>query len=310
MPSPTFTVILTTYNRATLLGRAITSILGQTFPDFELLVIDDGSTDPTHEVMAAFADPRLHYIRQASNGGVSVARNIGIEGARGATIAFVDDDDTIEPTFLAEVHAALVHAPPDVGFLWTWKHIVVQTTTGVHQTDLYTYDIHHNRPLPGYDYLGKLRAGSGGLVVRATAIDEIGDFDPNLRTHEDADFLLRLAERFDYLIIPQPLYTVYEHSGERLTGRTLERTRTFELITKRHYHTFKRYPSLLSARYHALGRDYYRYGDRRAGHKYLWKAIQKQPLNLQYWIELPLLACLSYMPTFVQRKVWRKSWRA
>jgi glycosyltransferase involved in cell wall biosynthesis len=309
MASPTFTVILTTYNRAALLGRAITSILAQTFSEFELLVIDDASTDQTHEVIRAFADPRLHSIRQASNSGVSVARNVGIEHASGEYIVFVDDDDTIEATFLAEVHAVLAHSPQSVGFLWTWKYIV-QTTAGVNRTKLYTYEIHHDKPLPGSDYLGKLRSGSGGLVVRSTAISEIGGFNPQFRTHEDADFLLRLAERFDYIVIPQPLYSIFEHSGERLTERSLERTRTFEHITERYHDTFRRYPQLLSARYHLLGRDYYRFGDRRVGHKYLWKAIQHQPLKLKYWIELPLLESLSYMPTFVQRKVWRKSWRA
>ena len=310
MPSPTFTVILTTYNRAMLLGRAITSILAQTLSDFELLVIDDASTDQTPAVMATFADPRLHYIRQTTNGGVSVARNVGIERATGAYIAFIDDDDTIEPTFLAEVHASLAQSPQSVGFLWTWKYVATQTATGENRKTLYTYEINHTHPLPGSDFLGKLRAGGNGLVVRSTAISEIGSFDPQFRTHEDADLLLRLAGRYDYIVIPQPLYTMYEHRSARLTDRSLERTRTYELIIERYYDTFKRYPKLLSSRYHLMGRDYYRFGNRRAGRNYLCKAIQNQPFNLQYWLELPLLDCLSYLPKFVQRKVWRKSWRA
>lgn len=307
MPFPIFTVILTTYNRAELLGRAISSVLGQTFVDFELFIIDDSSTDQTPEVVARFNDPRLEYIRQPSNGGVSLARNTGIARAHGTLIAFLDDDDTIEPTFLAEVYAAFMQAPPRVAFWWTWKVVSTPTPTGVNTSTLYTYDLHDGKPLPGSDFLGKLRAGGSGLVVRATAIHEVGGFDPAFRTHEDADFLLRLAERFDYVVIPQPLYTLYEHRGARLTDRSVERTRIFELITERHYTTFKRYPRLLGSRYHAIGRDYFRFGNRRAGRKYQWKAIQTQPLNLSYWLELLLLACLSYMPNSVQRRVWHKS---
>ena len=303
MASPIFTVILATYNRAELLGRAITSILGQTFSDFELLVIDDGSSDQTNEVIAAFADPRLHTIRQTSNGGVSTVRNLGIKEAAGAYLAFIDDDDTVEPTYLAEVYAALVHAPPEVGFLWTWKYIVVQTTTGIHRTALYTYDIHHQRPLPGCDYLGKLRPGSGGLVVRASAMREIGGFNPEFRTQEDTELLLRLAERFDYVVVPQPLYSIFQHPGERLTRRSLARIQTTARITELHYHTFVRYPELLSARYYAIGREHYRFGDRRIGQEYLRKAIAYQPTNLHYRLRLLLFECFSYLPIFVQQKI-------
>lgn len=310
MPLPTFTVIVTTYNRAKLLGRTLVSIFAQTFGDFELLVIDDASTDQTHEVVAAFADPRLQYIRQPHNCGVSVARNTAIARARGTFIAIVDDDDTIEPAFLAEVNAALLNAPANVGFLWTWKQRVVQTKTGIQRTKLITYDIHDAQPLPGDDFLGKPRAGSGGLVMRATAFRQVGGFYAEFRTQEDTELLLRLAQRYDYIVVPQPLYAIFHHRGERLTGRSLERTQTYEQITQLHHPSFIKYPSVLSARYYSIGRDYYRYGDRRTGVKYLRQAIEQQPFNLNYRLRLLLLECFSLLPKFVQQKIVRSRSRS
>lgn len=92
--NPSVSVIIPTYNRAHLLGRAIQSVLNQTYKDFEIIVVDDGSTDNTEEVMKGFDDRRIRYIRLSQNsGGSSVPRNIGLKAARGEYIASLDDDD-------------------------------------------------------------------------------------------------------------------------------------------------------------------------------------------------------------------------
>jgi len=90
-------VVLPTFNRADTVGRAIRSVLDQTFTDLELIVVDDGSTDDTVAVLARFADPRLRVLRSTVNRGVSAARNKGIEEARGRFIAFEDSDDSWRP---------------------------------------------------------------------------------------------------------------------------------------------------------------------------------------------------------------------
>lgn len=81
--NPTVSVVIPTYNRAHLLGRAIQSVLNQTYHDFEIIVVDDGSTDNTEKVVKSFNDPRIHYIRHDQNRGGSAARNTGIKMARG-----------------------------------------------------------------------------------------------------------------------------------------------------------------------------------------------------------------------------------
>jgi len=89
--NPLLTVILPTHNRAGFLRETIESVLSQTFTGFELIVVDDGSTDRTGDVVKKF--PKIHYIRCPINSGVSKARNIGVEQARGQYISFIDSDD-------------------------------------------------------------------------------------------------------------------------------------------------------------------------------------------------------------------------
>ncbi|MFC7193467.1 glycosyltransferase family 2 protein [Halosimplex aquaticum] len=100
MSSPQVSVIIPTYNRATLVKRAIQSVLNQTFKDFELIIVDDASDDETPEVIDSINDARLEYIRHDLNRHGGAARNTGIKYASGKYIAFLDDDDEWYPTKL------------------------------------------------------------------------------------------------------------------------------------------------------------------------------------------------------------------
>jgi len=100
-------VIIPTYNRAATLGRAIDSALEQTIDDLEVVVVDDGSTDDTESVLAAYEDPRVRTIIHATNQGANVARNTGLEHVRGEYVAFLDSDDVWHPAKLERQLAAL-----------------------------------------------------------------------------------------------------------------------------------------------------------------------------------------------------------
>lgn len=108
---PLVSVVIATYNRAKLIGETIQSILDQTFTDFELIIVSDGSTDNTDEIVASFADPRIRFLQQANSGRPAVPRNLGIRESRGKYVAFSDDDDIWLPGKLA----AQLHDFPDEG---------------------------------------------------------------------------------------------------------------------------------------------------------------------------------------------------
>lgn len=105
-----FSVIIPVYNRANLVARAVDSVVNQTFQDFEIIVVDDGSTDNVDEVVAAIDDPRIKFIRVA-NGGASAARNVGIDHACGQYVAFLDSDDIFLPHHLETLKRALDEMP-------------------------------------------------------------------------------------------------------------------------------------------------------------------------------------------------------
>lgn len=114
-----FTIIIPVYNRAHIMSRAIDSVLNQTFEDFELLIVDDCSTDNISEVIGKYSDKRIKYIQSDSNQGAAAARNRGIEVSKGEYISLLDSDDFYEPDFLEETLKTLAKTPDNVGFMWT-----------------------------------------------------------------------------------------------------------------------------------------------------------------------------------------------
>ena len=120
---PTVSIIIPTYNREQLIARSIKSVLNQTYQDFEIIIVDDASTDNTEEVISNFNDKRIRYIRHEKNKGAAAARNTGIRAARCDYIAYQDSDDEWLPEKLARQMELLEDASPQVGVIYTgfWK---------------------------------------------------------------------------------------------------------------------------------------------------------------------------------------------
>ncbi|MBI3997041.1 MAG: glycosyltransferase [Candidatus Omnitrophica bacterium] len=205
MSEPIVSVVIATRNRAAMLKEAIASVGAQTYQDWELIVVDDGSTDQTKRVaqQAAKDDPRVHYLRQPARGGVSKARNAGIHAARGRYIAFLDDDDQ----FVAEKLATqVVHLDrsPEVGFVYAQSEWVDRrgTSLGVQPTapvtDLKGLVEHCAIPLQT-------------VMCRRELIERVGGFDERLSIGEDYDLWLRLARitRFEFVARPLVRYGVH-----------------------------------------------------------------------------------------------------
>ncbi|MEO6186612.1 MAG: glycosyltransferase [Steroidobacteraceae bacterium] len=202
--------VIPTYNRRVELPRAIDSALAQTHVQQEILVIDDGSTDGTAQMLAERYADRVRCISRP-NGGVSSARNQGMREARGEFIALLDSDDEWMPTKL-EKQVALLRSHPD----WGMVLCDVQRVDPAHRPT----DVLRRReaiPRDGDVLLSLLRMPSlvpASVLMRRSVFDVVGGFDESLRTAEDIDFHLRVATRFGIGVLEEPLVNAMRgHEG-------------------------------------------------------------------------------------------------
>jgi glycosyltransferase involved in cell wall biosynthesis len=183
---PYFSVVIPVYNRAQLLGRALKSVLAQTFGDFEIVVVDDGSTDNPSTVIDALWDDRIYYLRQGNRGG-GAARNLGIDAAHGRFVAFLDSDDEFLPGHLAALKALLDGTVNTAAY----ARIIVDRGEGRSM-------VKPPRALrPGEHMATYLMAERGfvptiTLAVETEAAKRVR-YHEDLRAAEDTDFAIRLA---------------------------------------------------------------------------------------------------------------------
>lgn len=185
-------------------------MLAQTFADFEVIVVDDGSTDDTREVVAALAsDPRVRHVPQPRSGRGSVARNTGIRHSRGELIGFLDDDDIWLPTKLERQVEALA-AEPDAGVAWCAVHTHHVGADG----RIRARKIQRHRREPYREPLtGPFIHGPGStLLVRAECFDRVGLFDERLR-FSDMDMTQRLGSAYPFVCLDEPLVVYRIHAS-------------------------------------------------------------------------------------------------
>lgn len=205
-------VVIPTYNRADLLGRAIDSVLAQTYYDFELIIADDGSTDGTADLVRRYLEPihpfhdRILYFYQ-ENKGKSVALNNALLRARGEWIAFLDSDDVWLPEKL-EWQFRAISKFPNCGGCFTDCQFM--NNPHMDTTTFRFYGRHYEQTLGQLtdsvkSLLESPCASIITLVCRANLIQKIGGFDPELRFTEDYDFMFRLAMVTDYCYVNMPL---------------------------------------------------------------------------------------------------------
>ena len=208
----TISVIIPTYNYGRFLREAIDSVLAQTYPAHEIIVVDDGSTDDTPRILAEYGD-RIRVIRQ-ENLGASAARNTGIAAARGEWVSFLDSDDLWLPRKL-ECDAARIAADPDLGMV----HCGAEQFDNTGRTIAVFLGGLEGWVAPDLLRLDRevIAAPGSGLTVRKTAAEEVGGYDPRIECAEDWDFCYRIARRHRTGVIPEVLARYRQHG----TGRHL-----------------------------------------------------------------------------------------
>jgi glycosyltransferase involved in cell wall biosynthesis len=209
-------VIIRTYNRAYIVAEAIESALNQTYGEYEVLVVDDGSTDNTPEVVRRFQDPRLRYIRHERNRGVGAACNTGVAQARGEWIAFLDSDDLWQPDKLErQVACALRH--PEVDAVFSDIEIIEDTNTIPSLSSTmrsFSRLLARDRKQQEYVFsarqlylclLEEVPIKPTVLLVKRELLATVGPFDLTALGCEDWEFLLRLARVACFGYVDAPL---------------------------------------------------------------------------------------------------------
>lgn len=227
MPAPTVSVLIPAYNAGWCVGKAIDSVLAQEYRDFELIVVDDGSTDDTAGVLRRYGST-IRVVAQP-NGGMSNARNAGIRVAQGEFLAFLDADDWWLPGKLG-LQVELMRARPELGFcscaarvedmdgqllnLWqcpTWEEPFVAHLFG-----------------SGADVPGSCSA----VLARRELVLRAGCFDETLRGAEDPDLWIRLAAVSRYACLREPLIVVLRRPGSVSRNREAMRDSTLRMLRK------------------------------------------------------------------------------
>lgn len=219
---PKASVVIPAYNAMTYLPETMESVLNQTFTDFELLIINDGSSDHILEWTARVTDPRVKLISQ-ENQGLSGARNTGIAHAKGEYVAFLDADDLWQPTKL-ERQVRRFEENPEVGLVYTWTTLIDEMGKPIGITFASTLEGNIWERMIVADVVGN---GSCAMV-RRNCFDKVGLFDRCLSSVEDWDMWLRISAHYSFAVVKEHLTLYRQHttSMSKNRQRMLQNLRT------------------------------------------------------------------------------------
>lgn len=210
-------IIIPTYNRADLIVKTIETVIKQTYHNFEIIVVDDGSTDNTEDVISKINDNRIRYIYQ-KNAGPSAARNNGIRNVRGEWIAFLDSDDLWMPEKL-ERQVKAITENPDVGIISCWFiNVLSDGTESCPETRPIINEEYVKAILLFPDYISSL-PNTSAMLVKKQCFEEIGLFDETMISKEDCEIWCKIAINYGFYCINEILY-YYKRQEDNLSKIT------------------------------------------------------------------------------------------
>lgn len=270
---PAISIIIPTYNRANLIGKSINSVLNQTFKDFEIIIVDDGSTDNTENIVKNFDDRRIRYIKNKRNKGACAARNAGIKIAKGKYIAFQDSDDEWLPEKLEKQIKFFRTAKSKIGIVYTayWQikngNKIYMPPKRVKQRNGNIYK----------ELLKSSFIGNQTILLKKECFKKSGVFDENLPRLQDWDLVLRLAKYYDFKFIDDPLVLYHYNSDSISTNYKMFSTAIERMIIK---HFKNSNNKLVAKHYFRTGTMLCLCGALKEGRNYFIKSIKLNPLNI------------------------------
>jgi glycosyltransferase involved in cell wall biosynthesis len=276
---PSVSIIVPTFNRAHLLGRAIQSLLNQTYQNFEVIVVDDCSSDNTEKLVKSFRDERIRYLRLDKHEGSWVARNTGIKLARASYIAFQDSDDEWLPRKLERQMKEFEVASPNLGVVYSsyWLINKGEKTYYPPLIGVITTDGNIHRSLLRINFVGTPTA-----VVKKECLDKVGGFEKLPRLQE-WDLWLRVSAQYEFKHIDEPLVNAYTQSDSISCDRAA-------LVVARKY-VLAKYFNEISKERDVLKRHYFEIGtilcferNVKEGRRYFFKAIRANPFDSKLFL--------------------------
>ena len=211
----TISVVIPVFNGEQTIRETIESVLEQTFSDFELIIINDGSQDTTLDIIQDFKDPRLKVFSY-QNSGLAASRNRGIAIATGEYVSFIDADDLWTPDKLKAQHQAL-QEDPSAAVAYSWTNCINERSQFLRRG----YYLSFSGDVYRYLLLTNFLENGSNPLIRHQALKTVGGFDESLKSSEDWEMYLRLAARYPFVAIssPQVLYRVSVNSMSTHTPR-------------------------------------------------------------------------------------------
>ena len=287
---PVFSIVIPTFNRALFLKRTLDSVFNQTYENYEVIVVDDGSTDRTLSMLSEISDPRLKIVQVGNNSGASNARNMGVETAKGKYVSLLDSDDEFLPDFLEKTLKALDGTKPEVGFCWCGIRAIEI------ESDQFMWEKHITESIWNPSFRSRTEAtrysvscdprwGTGhGVTFKKGVLAEVGWFDTTLRAREDVDLLIRLVGRYNFVVIPEILVTIHQDAPVRLEYGLLNRAMAYEVMYRKYANIIKQYPESIRFFSGFIVKCYCDAGEKKKA--LLWLAKNRQMIPAFLFIKL------------------------
>ncbi len=283
MSLPLVSVIIPVYNGPEGLARAIRSVLGQTFENFELIIVDDCSTDPIEATVKEFIDLRIQYHRHAQNKGASGARNTGMRLAKGDFWAFLDSDDEFLPQRLETQVKEFVRLPEDVG-------LIISNLGNLEKKDCpYVAPQIASGFVNSCAFPGSVFSPPSSWMLRKDIMARVGFFDEQIRVIEDADYFARVLEQSRIYYLKDILANKYL-SSERKGSYPAEYFAGNDRFLEKHLAKMQKDPRYLSVFYSNKGKDLAQVSRLGEARQYFLKA---------FWVKPSVKFLLKYLRSLV-----------
>lgn len=296
-------VIIPAYNAETFLSRTIQSALNQTFRDFELIIVDDGSTDNTKEIVRKFQvnNSQIKYFLKENSGGPAGPKNLGLKKSKGKFIAFLDHDDEWLPEKLEEQVESFENSTDSkLGIIICYPVLVHSNKKKIFEIPSLEEETFKKILLGNFIY------SCSGVMIKKEVIEKVGYFDEKLKYADDWDMWIRIIFRYNLSIIKKPLF--YHHiRGENvsLTMKNRKKVREEEYIYQKHFNMSKKYLPLYSEQLRVLGLKYFLLNEKVKARKFFYRSMLVFPLNYKtyFYYFLSLLGKNLFKKFYYERNV-------